>query len=68
MGLEKQALAELEKAARLSGNSPLYLAQVEVAHVSAGRKTEALMKLERLCREYSKYYGSPYELRKSISK
>ena len=42
MGLQKQALAELEKAANLSGNSPLYLAQVGVAHASADRKTEAL--------------------------
>jgi len=31
IGRHEQDLAELESAARLSGNSPLYLAQVAVA-------------------------------------
>jgi len=62
MGLEKQALAELEKAASLSGNSPLYLAQVGIAHASAGRKTEALRIIDRLRRVSSERYVSPYGL------
>jgi hypothetical protein len=60
MGLEKQAFAELEKAASLSGNSPLYLAQVGVAHASAGRKAKALRIIDQLRRASSSYYVSPY--------
>jgi tetratricopeptide (TPR) repeat protein len=60
MRLEKQALAELEKAASLSGNSPLYLAQVGVAHASAGRNTEALRIIAQLRKVSSEYYVSPY--------
>ena len=60
MGLEKEALAELEKAASLSGNSPLYLAQVGVAHASAGRQTEALRIINQLRIISRKYYVSPY--------
>jgi tetratricopeptide (TPR) repeat protein len=59
-GLREQGLAELETAASLSGNSPLYLAQVGVAHAVAGRKTEALriiVELQTISRER---YVSPY--------
>jgi hypothetical protein len=38
----KELLAELHSAASLSGNCPLYLAQVAVAYASQGKKTEAL--------------------------
>src|SRR6266536_3050524 len=62
MGLHKQGLAELEKAASLSGNSPLYLAQVGVAYALAGRKTEALRIIGRLQRLSSERYVSPYGL------
>ena len=62
MGLEKQALAELETAASLSGSSPLYLAQVGVAHASAGRKTEALRIIDQLRRVSRERYVSPYGL------
>src|SRR6267378_2635439 len=62
MGLHKQGLAELEKAASLSGNSPLYLAQVGVAYASARRKTEALRIIAQLQRVPSERYVSPYGL------
>lgn len=39
-GRSDRGLAELQSAAGLSGNNPLYLAQVGVAYASAGRKTE----------------------------
>lgn len=61
-GLLKQGLAELEKAASLSGNSPLYLAQVGVAYASAGRKTDALQIIGQLQRVSSELYVSPYGL------
>ena len=38
--LHEQGLAELRSAASLSGDSPLYLAQVAVAYAAEGRKTE----------------------------
>ena len=62
IGLHEQALAELQSAASLSGNSPLYLAQVAVAHASAGRKTEALRIIVQLQKISSKRYVSPYGL------
>jgi tetratricopeptide (TPR) repeat protein len=62
MRLHKQGLTEVEKAARLSGNSPLYLAQVGVAYASAGRKTEALRIIGQLQRISGERYVSPYGL------
>src|SRR6266567_2688385 len=62
MGLHKQGLAELEKAASLSGNSPLYLAQVGVAYASAGRRTAALRIIGQLQRLSGERYVSPYGL------
>jgi len=62
MGLHEQALAELQTAASLSGNSPLYLAQVAVAHASAGRKTEALRIIAQLQMIAGTQYVSPYGL------
>jgi hypothetical protein len=59
-GLHKQALAELQLAVKLSGGSPLYVAQLAVAQAAAGRKTDALRiaaQLEKLSRER---YVSPY--------
>jgi len=60
VGLHEQGLAELETAAGLSGNSPLYLTQVAVAHASAGRKTEALQIVAQLQTISNTRYVSPY--------
>jgi TolB-like protein/DNA-binding winged helix-turn-helix (wHTH) protein len=60
--LHEQGLAELHTAASLSGNSPLYLAQVAVAYASAGRKTEALQIVSQLQSISSTRYVSPYGL------
>jgi TolB-like protein/Tfp pilus assembly protein PilF len=62
MGLHEKGLAELESAASLSGNSPLYLAQVAVALASAGRKTEALRIIAQLQAISGNPYVSPYGL------
>jgi TolB-like protein/DNA-binding winged helix-turn-helix (wHTH) protein len=62
MGLHEQGLAELQTAASLSGNSALYLAQVAVAHASAGRKTEALRIIAELQMIAVARYVSPYGL------
>jgi TolB-like protein/DNA-binding winged helix-turn-helix (wHTH) protein len=62
VGLHEQGLAELQTAASLSGDSPLYLAQVAVAHASAGRKTEALQIVAQLQAISSTQYVSPYGL------
>ena len=62
VGLHEQGLAELQTAANLSGNSPLYLAQVAVAHALAGRKTEALRIVAELQSDSSSRYVSPYGL------
>ncbi|MDB6010103.1 MAG: Adenylate cyclase [Gammaproteobacteria bacterium] len=59
-GLHEKGLAELQRAASLSGNSPLYLAQVAVAQASAGRKTEALRIVAQLQALSSNRYVSPY--------
>jgi TolB-like protein/DNA-binding winged helix-turn-helix (wHTH) protein/Tfp pilus assembly protein PilF len=62
MGLHEQGLTELQKATSLSGNSPLYQAQVGVAHASAGRRTEALRIVGQLQRVSTERYVSPYGL------
>jgi len=62
MGLHEKGLAELQSAASLSGNSPLYLAQVAVAYASEGRKTEALQIITQLQTTSNKRYVSPYGL------
>jgi tetratricopeptide (TPR) repeat protein len=59
-GLHEKGLAELQRAAGLSGNSPLYLAQVAVAQALAGRKTEALRIVAQLQALSSNRYVSPY--------
>jgi TolB-like protein/Flp pilus assembly protein TadD len=62
VGLHEQGFAELQSAASLSGNSPLYLAQVAVAHALAGRKPEALQIVAQLQTISSTRYVSPYGL------
>lgn len=60
MGLHEEGLAELRSAAGLSGNSPLYLAQVAVAYASQGRKAEALQIAAQLQAASTDRYVSPY--------
>jgi TolB-like protein/DNA-binding winged helix-turn-helix (wHTH) protein len=62
MGLHEQGLAELQTAASLSGNSPLYLAQVAVAQASAGRKAETVRIIAQLQMIAGTQYVSPYGL------
>ena len=62
LGLHEQGLAELQTAASLSGDSPLYLAQVAVAHAAAGRKTEAVRIIAQLQTTSGTRYVSPYGL------
>ena len=61
-GLHKEGLAELQLAARLSGGSPLYLAQVAVAQAVAGKQTEALRIVAQLQKTSHEHYVSPYGL------
>jgi hypothetical protein len=62
VGMHEQGFDELQTAASLSGNSPLYLAQVAVAHATAGRMTEALQIVAQLQSISSTQYVSPYGL------
>jgi TolB-like protein/DNA-binding winged helix-turn-helix (wHTH) protein/Flp pilus assembly protein TadD len=62
VGLHQQGLTELQTAANLSGDSPLYLAQVAVAQALAGRKPEALQIVAQLQGISSTRYVSPYGL------
>ena len=59
-GLHKQGLSELQLAARLSGGSPLYLAQVAVAQAVAGKQAEALRIVAQLQTTSRERYVSPY--------
>jgi len=62
IGQYQQGLAELQRAASLSGNSPLYLAQVGVALAVAGRRIEALRIVSQLEKISGERYVSPYGL------
>lgn len=59
-GLNQEGYDELRKSAILSGNSPLYSAQVAVALASAGKKTEALRIIRELQEMSKTRYVSPY--------
>jgi TolB-like protein/DNA-binding winged helix-turn-helix (wHTH) protein/Flp pilus assembly protein TadD len=61
-GFREKGLAELQSAASLSENNPLYLAQVAVAYASMGRRAEALQIAERLQTNSASRYVSPYGL------
>jgi TolB-like protein/DNA-binding winged helix-turn-helix (wHTH) protein len=61
-GMHEQGLAELQTAAGLSGDSPLYVAQVAVADALAGRQSETLMIIAQLQTLSSERYVSPYGL------
>jgi TolB-like protein/DNA-binding winged helix-turn-helix (wHTH) protein/Flp pilus assembly protein TadD len=59
-GKHKLGLDELQKAASLSGDSPLYMAQVGVSLALAGEKKEALRVIRELQGISSRRYVSPY--------
>jgi TolB-like protein/DNA-binding winged helix-turn-helix (wHTH) protein/Flp pilus assembly protein TadD len=61
-GRRNEGLAELQAAAALSGNSPLYLAQVAVANAADGRRSEALRIVAQLQNISRERYVSPYGL------
>lgn len=61
-GLHSEAIDELKKAANLSGDSPLYTAQVAVALARAGQTREALVIAHELETISRKRYVSPYGL------
>jgi TolB-like protein/DNA-binding winged helix-turn-helix (wHTH) protein/Tfp pilus assembly protein PilF len=56
----QDALSEMQTAARLSGDSPLYLAQVAVADAMSGHKTEAHRLVAQLQQMSNERYVSPY--------
>lgn len=47
-GSHTQAISKLQSPTTLSGDSPIYLAQVGVAYAAAGRTAEALAVIDRL--------------------
>jgi len=61
-GLHSQGVDELQRAASLSGESPLYSAQVAVAFAAAGQNREALRIAHELETISKKRYVSPYGL------
>jgi len=61
-GLHSEAVNELKKAASLSGDSPLYTAQVAVALAVEGRSGDALRIAHELEAISRKRYVSPYGL------
>jgi TolB-like protein/DNA-binding winged helix-turn-helix (wHTH) protein/Tfp pilus assembly protein PilF len=61
-GLRSEAINELKKAANLSGDSPLYTAQVAVALAVEGRSGDALRIAHELEAISRKRYVSPYGL------
>jgi tetratricopeptide (TPR) repeat protein len=61
-GLHSEAVNELKRAASLSGDSPLYRAQVAVALAAAGRNRDALRIAHELEMISTKHYVSPYGL------
>jgi tetratricopeptide (TPR) repeat protein len=61
-GLQSEGVNELNRAASLSGDSPLYISQVAVALAVAGRNREALRIAHELETNSRKRYVSPYGL------
>ncbi len=61
-GLHSEGVSELKRAASLSGDSPIYTAQIAVALATAGRKREALRIAHELETISRKRYVSPYGL------
>ena len=61
-GSHAQAISELQSATTLSGDSPIYLAQVGVAYAAAGRNAEALAVIDQLQKVARQRYVSSYGL------
>lgn len=61
-GIYDDALNELKRAATLSGDSPLYTAQVAVALATAGRQHDAIQIADALQMTSRQRYVSPYGL------
>jgi TolB-like protein/DNA-binding winged helix-turn-helix (wHTH) protein/Flp pilus assembly protein TadD len=61
-GLYAQAISELQSATGLSGDSPLYMAQVGVAYAVAGKNAEALGAIDQLQKLATQRYVSSYGL------
>jgi TolB-like protein/DNA-binding winged helix-turn-helix (wHTH) protein/Flp pilus assembly protein TadD len=61
-GMHSEDVDELKKAATLSGDSPIYTAQVAVALAVAGRRSDALRIAHELETISRKRYVSPYGL------
>ena len=61
-GLHQQGLGELEIAVRLSGGSPIYIAQLGMANAIAGKKADAHRIIAQLKRMSKERYVSPYGL------
>jgi tetratricopeptide (TPR) repeat protein len=61
-GKHKEGLNQLQKAAGLTGDSPLYMAQVGVSLALAGEKKEALRVIRALQDISAKRYVSPYSV------
>jgi TolB-like protein/DNA-binding winged helix-turn-helix (wHTH) protein/tetratricopeptide (TPR) repeat protein len=61
-GLHEQALSELERAVRLSGDSPIYIAQLGMANANAGKKSDAYRIIAQLKEMSKERYVSPYGL------
>ncbi len=61
-GLHSEGVGEMKRAASLSGDSPIYTAQIAVALAAAGRKREALQIVHELETISRKRYVSPYGL------
>lgn len=59
-GMHTEAISELKTAATLSGDNPLYAAQVGVALAVAGQDREALQIARQLQANRQKRYVSPY--------
>jgi len=61
-GLYAQAISELQSATSLSGDSPLYMAQVGVAYAVAEKNAEALGVIDQLQKLATQRYVSSYGL------
>lgn len=61
-GLHAQAISELQSATTLSGDSPIYLAQVGAADAAGGRNAEARVVIDQLQKVARQSYVSSYGL------
>ena len=66
-GMLTEAVAELEKAANLSGGSPVFRASLAHAYAVSGRKIEALMLVDDLTALRQTRYVSSYDMALAVS-